>query len=179
MKKVCLISGGMDSLLIHLMKKDIISEYVYIDYGHAFKQREIAVLDKLPITYTILRLPDLQKDSKSFFFGRNMRFMIAVREKYIDENIIVYFGNNADDNFTDNSREYLSRLEKLINDSYPNTLRIICPLENMTKEEIYAELKRREPSIPYYFCDTGDATPCGKCHSCQAMIDAGLLEKVE
>lgn len=165
----------MDSLLIYHQKKDIISEYVYIDYGQVFKEQELSILNALPLTYHTIHLTDLKKDDRNFFFGRNMRFMIAVREQYIGENILVYFGNNADDNFTDNSREYLYRLEELINDSYPNTLRIICPLEHMTKEEIHTELKRIAPNTAFYFCDSGNDTPCRTCHSCQAMIDAGLL----
>ena len=175
MKKVLLISGGMDSLLINELKRDNIDYYVYIDYGHKFKEQEFKNIKKIGIEPIILELPKL-KDNDGFFLGRNLHFFIKVREHFIDENICIYFGNNADDNYNDNTREYLSRVEKIINDSFPQTtLRIICPLENLTKKEIFNLCLEKQ--IEYYFCDSGDKEPCLKCHSCQAMIDAGLLEK--
>lgn len=181
MKKVLLISGGFDSLLISEMKRSSINYYVYINYGHRFLKNERWVLqkwmDKTGKIIEELTLPDL-KDKEGFFFGRNLRFMIAVRERFIDDNILVYFGNNADDNYNDNTREFLARVEKVINDSYPKTLRIICPLENMTKQEILAEYlttSLHAGGIKPYFCDSGELEPCRKCHSCQAMIEAGLL----
>lgn len=173
MKKVLLISGGMDSLLIHELKKDYIDYYVYIDYGHRFLSQEFENIKNLSINPIILKINNL-KDHEGFFFGRNLHFFIKVREHFIDENICVYFGNNADDNYNDNTREYLSRVEKVINDSYPTkTLRIICPLENLNKQEIFKLCKEKE--IKYYFCDSGEKEPCLKCHSCKAMIDAGLI----
>lgn len=181
MKKVLLLSGGFDSLLISEYKRENIHHFVYIDYGHRFRDRELEVLRKWQ-DYSgrfveMLNLPDL-KDKDGFFFGRNLRFMIAVRERYVEDNILVYFGNNADDNYNDNTREFLARTEKVINDSYPKTMRIICPLENNTKEEIvrmYQESDLYKAGIIPYFCDSGQIEPCRKCHSCQAMIDAGVL----
>ena len=176
MRKILLISGGFDSLLIYKMKP-FINNYIYFDYGDTIINQELKRIEKLPVKVEIIKLPKINCNENKFFYGRNLRFIMAVREKYPDENILVYIGNNADDNFPDNTREYFYRLEGLINNSYPNTLRIICPLQDFTKEEICAMAKQYEDLIalnPYY-CDTGNDEPCRKCHSCLAMISAGML----
>ena len=141
MKKILLISGGFDSLLIAKQKEKCIDEYVYLDYNHIFKDKEVAILDKIEQVYNIkikyITIKDL-KDIDGFFLGRNLHFFITVREAF-EGNICVYFGNNCDDNYSDNTREFISRVEKIINDSYPDTFRIICPLENLTKQEIVSK----------------------------------------
>ena len=166
------MSGGVDSMTIWKMKKEIIDEIVYIDYNHHFKEKEFSVLQKLNIIPTIIKIEDMKKDERGFFFGRNLKFMIAVREYFINEDICVYFGNCAEDNFSDNAREYIYRVEQIINNSFPkNTIRIICPLQDLSKKEIinllktYAENKEIKP----YWCDSGEEEACGICHSCQAM----------
>ena len=174
MKKILLISGGMDSLLIYFSKKEIFDKYIYIDYGHRFLKKELEKIEKLGINFETIKISNL-KDNNGFFYGRNLRFMIAVREKFINENIAVYFGNNIDDNYNDNTHEFLQRTEKIINDSYPDaTFRICCPLKDLSKQEIMLECKKND--IDFYFCDSGMEEPCKKCHSCIAMIDAKLME---
>lgn len=182
MKKVLLISGGFDSLLISEMKHTAIDYYIYLDYDHKFKERELEVLENWKAltekNIEIIKMRALP-DKDGFFFGRNLNFFITLRERFINENILVYFGNNADDNYNDNTREFLARVEKVINDSYPTkTMRIICPLENDNKQEIinkYGMTNLYRHGIEPYYCDSGEKIPCKKCHSCLAMIEAGLL----
>lgn len=184
MKKVLLISGGFDSLLISEMKSDSIDFYANINYGHRFFAHERNVLKNWQYVtgkaFLELELPDLA-DKDGFFFGRNLRFLILVREYFLKAeipNIGVYFGNNADDNYNDNTREFLARAEKIINDSYPGTMRVICPLENNSKQEIiklYKATDLHHAGIIPYFCDSGEDEPCRKCHSCIAMMDAGVI----
>ena len=54
-------------------------------------------------------------------------------------------------------------------------MRIVCPFENMTKEEIVKVNKDLFKDLTGYWCDAGTKEPCKKCHSCQAMIEAKLL----
>ena len=176
MKKILLISGGIDSLTLYAQKQDILSEIIYFDYGQKFRDKELETLKSLEIPFKKVSLPDLKFDERMFFYGRNMHFMIKVREMFIDDNILVYFGNNADDNFMDNSREFFFRLEQLINNSYTNkTIRIVCPFESMTKEEVVEKNKEMFKEMTGYWCDGGKDEPCRECHSCDAMISAGLL----
>ena len=168
-----MLSGGLDSMCILKEKgKDFFQDIVFIDYGQRFLEKEYSVCKSF-ITKVITI--DTLKDKDGFFFGRNLRFFIAIREAFIDQNIVVYFGNNSDDNYNDNTYEFIQRVEKIINDSYPYTLRINCPYKDFSKEEIYN--KALELNVnDYYYCDLGLDEPCGKCHSCIAMIDAGLLK---
>jgi 7-cyano-7-deazaguanine synthase in queuosine biosynthesis len=178
MKKILLISGGFDSLLIAEQKHGMIDEYVYFDYGQKFIKRELEVIEKwekfFGINVQIIKMDKL-KEKDGMFFGRNLLFFLMIRELYMYENICVYFGNNAEDNYSDNTRAYLFQLEKMINDSYPMmAMRIICPLENMNKKEIYLEYTLSDSydgGIIPYFCDSGDEVPCKKCHSCIVMLD--------
>lgn len=176
MKKILAISGGLDSLTIYFMKKKFIDDCVYIDYGQKFKKRETDVLNKLNIKYFIIKIKYLDRQDNGFFDGRNLHFLIAIREFYKNQNIVVYFGNCSEDNFSDNSREYFFRLEKIMNDSYSDTIRIICPLENMVKKEIHNIYVEAEKETSPYWCDSGGKYPCGKCHSCLAMKQSGLLK---
>lgn len=170
MRKILLLSGGMDSMLILKEKgKDFFSNIVYIDYGHRFKEKEFNCC-KQYIT-DVIKIENL-KEKDGFYFGRNLRFFIAIREKF-EGNIAVYFGNNSDDNYADNSFEYFMRIEKILNDSYPFTIRINTPFFMLSKEEIYNKIK--ELDIAYYFCDLGGEKPCLECHSCIAMIEAKIL----
>ena len=182
MKKILLISGGYDSLLISEMKENIIDDYIYFNYENKFIEQETLVLagweNHSRRVIKVLDLPTL-KEHDGFFEGRNLEFMLAVRKRYPAENIVVYFGNNADDNYPDNSREYLYRLEKLLNDSFsPSVIRIITPLQDLTKPEIvrrYMGTNLFKEGIIPYFCDSGEEFPCGKCHSCLAMKGYGEL----
>lgn len=175
MKNILLISGGLDSMVIHGRMKDFVDEYVYIKYRgeHPATKQELKVLERAGVKPTIISIDDLKCDERGFYFGRNLRFMLAVREHFINEDINVLIGNTANDNFSDNTRSFFYRLEDIINNSYPNTLRITCPLENMSKKELVHEAK--ENGIEFYFCDRGEDEPCMECHSCKAMQDAGYF----
>jgi len=179
MKHILLASGGVDSTLIYFKKKEIIDDILYFDYGHRFKDKELKVIKKLyGNKCKIVKIEDLKVSKNGFFYGRNLKFFITVRELYPDEDIMVYFGHSADDNFSDNTRYFLYEVERVINHSYPNkTLRIITPLENMTKKEIWKELLSMNPPVLPWFCDYPYDEPCGKCHSCKAMKDAGIFDE--
>lgn len=175
MKKVLLVSGGLDSMLIYAEKKHLIDYLVYFDYGHRFMAQELACLDKQKVPYRIVKMRELP-EKNGWFFGRNLAFLIACREAFLSEDIAVYVGTNADDCYTDNAFEFMQRAEKIINDSYvTNTMRVVCPLKDMTKQEIIS--KARQLGVGFYFCDSGEADACGKCHSCVAMQDAGYAFK--
>lgn len=179
MKKILLMSGGFDSLLLSYQTRFVITDYIYLQYGQKFLQQEKAVLLKwiqhTKKTIQYCEIPKL-KQIDGMFFGRNLQFMLFLREKYLNQNIVVYFGNNATDTYSDNSFEYMMRLEKIINDSYPRmAMRIICPLANLTKDQIvmdyYRTLLYTNYGIEPYYCDFGKPEPCGKCHSCMVMKD--------
>lgn len=46
MKKILLMSGGFDSLLLSYQTRFVITDYIYLQYGQKFLQQEKAVLLK-------------------------------------------------------------------------------------------------------------------------------------
>lgn len=175
MKNLLLISGGLDSMVIYYNYKEEIDKCIYIDYrkNHPARNQELEILKKNNINPVIIPIENLKQNSDGFYFGRNLKMLLAVREMFCDEDICVFIGNTANDNFSDNTRNFFYQLENVINQSYPMTIRIICPLENRTKKSLAKEAK--EKKINYYFCDTGGEKPCGTCHSCKAMKEIGYL----
>lgn len=176
MKNVLLISGGLDSMIIANSYKDEIDEYVYIKYRgeHPATVQELKKISTAGISPRIIEIDDLKADERGFYFGRNLRFAIAVREMFCNEDINVFIGNTANDNFSDNTRSFFYRLEDIINNSYPRTMRITCPLQDRTKKSLIKEAKKN--GIDFYFCDKGDEEPCMECHSCKAMEDGGYFD---
>lgn len=177
MKNILLCSGGLDSMIIHSEIKNEIDEYVYVKYrrNHPATLQELRVLNDAGIEPTVIEIDQIPMDREGFYFGRNLKLIMAVREQFPNENINVYIGNTANDNFGDNTRKFFYDLEDIINKSYPYVLRITCPLENRTKKSLIKEAK--EKGLRFYFCDTGRDEPCMKCHSCKAMIDGGYFDE--
>jgi len=176
MRNILLLSGGLDSMVIYHNMKSEIDECVYIKYrnDHPATIQELKLLKSESIDFKIIETQELNCNADGFYSGRNMKFVLLIRELYIDEDINIIIGNTANDNFTDNTRSFFYHLEDVINASYPHKLRITCPLENRTKKSLINEAKQKH--IKFYFCDTGNDTPCMKCHSCKAMADCGYFD---
>ena len=177
MKNVLLISGGLDSMVINSRMGEFVDEFIYVKYrgDHPATLQELKCIRDAGIEPTILNIENLTCDKKGFYSGRNMKIIVAVRERFIGEDINVIVGNTANDNFTDNMRTFFYKLEEVINSSYEGTIRITCPLENMSKKQLVKEAM--DKNISFYFCDKGEESPCKKCHSCKAMKDAGYFNR--
>ena len=177
MKNILLCSGGLDSMVIYNEYKEEIDECIYIRYRgeHPSTLQELGLLRRENIPVTVVDIDNLLVDGRGFYYGRNLKFMLTVRELFPNEDINVFIGNTANDGFSDNTRGFFYLLEDVINKSFPNTLRITCPLENRTKKSLIKEAKER--GVHFYFCDTGTDKPCMKCHSCKAMLDGGYFNE--
>lgn len=176
MKNILLCSGGLDSMVIYHTMKEEIDECIYIKYrgDHPATLRELEVIKNEGIDIKVIDIDDLQCDEVGFYNGRNLKFILTVRELYVNEDITVFVGNTSNDNFNDNTRLFFYKLEDVINNSYTKKIRIVCPLENCTKKSIVSLAKKA--NINFYFCDKGDKKPCMKCHSCKAMADCGYFD---
>ena len=170
MTSILMASSGYDSMLIANLWSDVINRYVYVDYGNVTREREIATLRAAGIQPEVLSTHSIGRDRRGFYYGRNLHLILTVREAFPGDDILVYFGTTATDNFSDNSREFLYRVEGVLNDSYPKAIRIVCPLHEMTKREVIQQCQFR--GIDAYYCDEGGEEPCGKCHSCEAVAEA-------
>jgi len=146
--KVLLLSGGADSINIYY--NHYFDKFVYIDYGQKHIEKELAIINDLSVDYEVIKINDLTIDSKGFYECRNLKFILAVMDKYKNVKSIT-FGTNADDKHPDNNREFFDMVEKIIKMSYKKDLVIYTPLKNKTKKEILDELN--EDNTMEYFSD--------------------------
>lgn len=174
------VTGGLDSLLLMLTQHA--DEYVYINYGQKYKKYELDVLDKVLDGYTVLELKDKIKIADSGFFeARNFKILHKIRETYLNDDLLVYFGTNAEDVFPDNSPLFMSNLEYVFNNSYNRKMRIVQPLKDMDKREISDRLETimSERDIKVYprWCLSEQKDACGDCKSCKTMKYNNIYEK--
>jgi len=178
-KRILLLSGGMDSVYLYHLKKKYFDECVFFDYGQKNKKEELKRAKKANSDLKIIEMKNLKVNDEGFYFGRNLNFLIKLREKYIDNDLIIYIGSNADDSFPDSQREYFYRAEKLINDSYPNRLKVVTPLIDKCTHEIFEGLNEIDENIDFYHCAEGGKEPCGKCFSCSSLKSLGIFEETK
>jgi 7-cyano-7-deazaguanine synthase in queuosine biosynthesis len=180
-RKITLVSGGMDSALIALYKK---AEPVYIRYGQLFEDLELLALNSMNIKPIIIQSEIQQKDNMGTFKSRNLKFFTTLREAYPDEDLIVYFGNNKDDEnpklITDNCQYSIQTVSEAINLMYAGpTFQIRSPLyeAGYNKRAISKVLDESLPKSAFtIWCEESVTLPCGKCHKCQQMIKNGIYE---
>jgi len=139
-KKILLLSGGADSMLLlqrELKKEKPFDEIIFFDYGqkHYSDEKEVC---KSYLTDEIKIIDIRCKDG--FYESRNKIFIENLRQKYIDDNICIYIGTNADDKHKDNNKRYFYRLQWLLNESHFSRIKIVTPLIKLTKKQILEEL---------------------------------------
>ena len=167
MKKVLLISGGMDSGLLYLRSPKKFDKFVFFRYGQesvGVEASKVKELVKGEVT-TIKILQELQMTESNFYYARNLKMCLGVCDT-VGEDLVIYFGTCADDEFPDNNRRFFRNLAKVLRASYPFKIKILTPLAKTHKKEIYAEYKSLTEVVPTW-CEKG--TNCGECHSCKAM----------
>ena len=176
MNRVLLLSGGVDSLYLYYKLCDKTDDCIYIDYGQKFKKQELQVLKNHRIKYKIIKIDSLKDNKTEFFYGRNLKLLLAIADRYKGTtHVQVIIGCNKDDEFSDNNEGFMCRAESIISDSYGMIFMIITPLSNMRKKEIATKLRNLTDRTPYW-CHKGTKNPCGECHGCKAMIKAGVFD---
>lgn len=175
MVNILLLSGGMDSTLIYYIEKNI-DEYVFFNYGQKQLKQERNAIKKLNVKYKEIKINKLNYTKNGFIQGRNLTFLIELRELYIDKNIVVFIGSNKDDVFPDNNTKFMKKVESILNASYIKNIKIITPLSNTTKKTISKSLSQVENVSPYW-CYSGTETPCGICKSCKELKKIGEFKK--
>lgn len=119
--------------------------------------------------------------------GRNIVFT-AIATSFAEssgaEKIIVGWDLEEAATFPDNSKEFLTAFNQVLEIGSINNIKIEAPLINKTKKEIVElGLKKNAPLELSYSCYIGGEKHCGVCESCmrrkRAFQSAGVMDRVQ
>ena len=135
-------------------------------------------------TINVNDLDDLKKSSKNasnvWVPGRNTVFTsiaLSYAETINADIIIVGWNSEEGMTFPDNSKDYLTKFNQLLEVGSPDNIEIKAPCIDLTKEEIVElGLEVNAPMNLSYSCYKGEDEPCGVCESCMRRRRA--FEKV-
>lgn len=194
MKLVTLVSGGIDSTLMSILAQEQGFELypLFINYGQlgaklewdacAFNHKK----HKLPTPKKVnlsgygrlirsgLTTNKLRVKEDAFLPGRNSLFLLtagAYAYQTQSKNIAIGLLDDTFKLFPDQSSAFIESAEKFISLEMDYTIKIIAPLMGFNKAEVI-ELAKAKKISKTYSCHAGTLIPCGKCISCQEIINA-------
>lgn len=176
MRKLLLMSGGMDSTLIVHTDPDI-ALCLGINYGQphvAELQKAEETCRKLGVPFRVLTLPTMPKVDDVVFAGRNA-VLLAVAASVAQAgglDAVVIGCNKADyGRFPDCREGFIDGMSEALT-AYG--VGIEAPLRNKSKREIIDEIKAlgvsADETLTCYAPINGVA--CGTCYSCKGLDDA-------
>ena len=191
---VCLASGGLDSsVCLKLFQREGLSALpVFVDYGQRNREDEFASLSAnceehqfhSPIVFELSSfgrniqtgLTSRGKDvvDDAFTPNRNLLFLTIAGGLAYDRgcNKVALGFLTADSViFPDQTDRFLAAAENMLSVSLGVGMKILCPLRDMTKQDVVRIAK--EVGIDrHYSCHQG-GTPCGRCIAC---LEYGVLD---
>ena len=187
MKIVCLLSGGIDSvvLLFRLKKSghDLIP--LFINYGQKslIKELESATIacNMLDLSLEEIDISDLSSIPSGLtngeyspidfpvFPARNM-ILLSIAASFASSKSIQVIGIGIlnDSTFPDQTKSFLNAAENALAMSIDSNLKILTPLSDLNKLEVVRLAKENNIPLDFtYSCYFGSDKPCGKCLSCK------------
>jgi len=190
MKIVCLASGGVDSFLMMklLMKESHEIFPLFIDYGQLAVEKELASYykvcnflgldaEKIDVNgfgkKVTSGITDSAIDPKEAFLpNRNLLFLIlASSYAYQNDVYNISIGLIKPPIFPDQTVKFLTVAEKCIKEALSVDMKIIAPLIELDKTDIYKlAIEEKLPIDQTYYCHTGSEEPCGECLGCKEHV---------
>jgi 7-cyano-7-deazaguanine synthase len=184
---VCLASGGLDSSLCLLLLREqgINALPVYVNYGQRGHAREwdalltscganqfhAPVRFDFPSFGAVIRtgLTDdrLRIHEDAFTPTRNLLFLVLAASVAASKgvaNIVIGLLAERTAIFPDQSDRFLKAAENAISEGLGISMRVHCPLRDMTKKDVVALAAKK--GVSGYSCHAGTDPPCGKCIAC-------------
>ena len=169
MKKVNLFSGGLDSFIVaKLFAPDV---NLYIDVGESYSEKQLALLDTLPVENVITRAgPWLQEFvSADGVYLRHRNALFILLAAYYGDEILV--GSTVGDAYPDKSVDFRQAMENALNVSYGMDIYVVSsPLANMTKNEVVALYRKTgmpmsdlDKTSSCYHPTEHECMECGSC----------------
>jgi 7-cyano-7-deazaguanine synthase in queuosine biosynthesis len=181
---VLFVGGGLDSAYLRFLKQDIIEEYVHFNYGQPCVDQEKDAVNTWGIDSKIISwlvIPPIA--CGTFYYARNLKFMLALKDRYPLSEIVLYMGCTADDVAFDSQPSYVQNAAALVQASYEGAFRVVTPLIDMTKKEIVlslvdllADLEIDHEGVKLWWCNCPlpDNSACGECISCHLARTQGI-----
>lgn len=191
---VILVSGGLDSTLMSLLAyEEGIGLYpLFVDYGQLSAVKEWAAcqvqhkrhgLPKVTrmdvsgfgkvvpsgITNSAMRI-----NEDAFLPGRNLLLVLcgaAHAYRLHAESVAIGLLDPEDHLFPDQTREFLTQSESMIEAAMGKRISIIAPLIEFTKGDVMKFAAARGLQNTYS-CHAGGDTPCGRCVACLEIKNA-------
>ena len=199
-KAIILLSGGLDSAVslgISKEKYDIKLALTF-DYGQISAQNEIKAAkdfckyyniplkiitleflkDLTPNSLITGKVPDgIQQNSASVWVPNRNGLFLNIAGCFADKNnydyIIIGANKEEAQNFSDNTQDFINKINEEFLYSTSNHPKVVAPLINFNKNDIVK--KALEYSIPLEYtksCYKGKEKHCGMCESCTRLKNA-------
>jgi 7-cyano-7-deazaguanine synthase len=191
---VTLVSGGFDSTLMSLIAQEEGIELfpLFIDYGQLGAVKEWEACKRLhekhglpSVTHMDLSgfgktissgITDshLRINEDAFLPGRNLLFVLAGAAhafKIQANGVALGLLDPAQHLFPDQTREFASACETMIETAMGRHIRVLTPLIEFSKSDVLAMARSRGLSGTYS-CHAGGDTPCGLCVACVEIAHA-------
>lgn len=165
MKKVNLISGGIDSTIMALIYTDALN--VFIDYGQKYAEEEKRAILDMKIPFEVIKI-NLQLEDNIYIWNRNLTLASIVAMKYHATEIKI--AGLKDDNCKDKTEAEFERMSELISRYCDEKIKIISPFWNYTKGEIiqmFLETNNGAVLEKTFSCyNPKSGKPCNDCPAC-------------
>ena len=200
-KSIILLSGGLDSLVSLGLSKEKynVTLALTFDYGQKSVVQEILASKKIceyygiehkvikldwlkDITHTALvseeELPQgIQDTSKSVWVPNRNGLFLNIAASFADSEDFDYIliGANKEEaaTFSDNTKEFIARVNSEFEYSTTKQPNVIAPLINLCKDDIVKQaLDNDLPLELAYSCYQGTDKNCGICESCTRLKNA-------
>ncbi|MBL1150314.1 MAG: 7-cyano-7-deazaguanine synthase [Armatimonadetes bacterium] len=194
MRIVTLVSGGCDSTLMSLMAQEEEVELfpLFVDYGQLGAAKEwdackrlhekhgLPSVTRMDLSGFGKTIPSGITDSRlrinedAFLPGRNLLFLLAGAAhafKVQANGVAIGLLDPAQHLFPDQTREFITASEAIIETAMGRHIRILTPLIEFSKSDVLAMAKVRELNDTYS-CHAGGDRPCGVCVACMEITYA-------
>lgn len=193
MKIVTLASGGLDSsLLMYLLSQKGHEIFpLFIDYGQLSAVNEWQSLKKISKNLNLKPyridisgfgksidsgINNKKLDIKKFAFlpNRNLLFLTVGSAYAFNLSIFnIAIGLISNPIFPDQTKQFLASAEQSIKEALGADMRIIAPLIDLNKMDIYQlAMANNVPIEDIYYCHSGNEDPCGECIACLEHVEA-------
>ena len=197
-KSIILLSGGLDSLVsLGLCKEKYnVTLALTFDYGQKSVVQEIAASRKIceyygiehrvikldwlkDITHTALvaeeELPQgIQENSKAVWVPNRNGLFLNIAGSFADaedfDYILIGANKEEAENFSDNTKEFIARINAEFEYSTSKQPKVLAPLINYDKNDIVKQaLDNSLPLELLFSCYQGGKKNCGVCESCTRL----------
>jgi len=166
MRELVLVSGGLDSTIMALQKKDAIR--LFVDYGQNYKAEEERAIKEIFGEYEKIKVDTATQFEDIFIPNRNLTLASLAATYYNPD--VIYMAGLKDDYVVDKTPEAFKKMSIVISEFSKKKIDVISPYWDMTKGEVVEEYLKKggESEIlrKTYSCYNGIRNGCNDCPAC-------------